>query len=454
MLFHLNRILRVRSKQSISLFLIGTLFLGSCSPLLPKNHPNLPMLSEEEKAKKMDAETLAKIKSKASAIGLRVESDRYQSELLIDKATDIAQLERQNQWIEKQFQLAGLVPAGDATSSWRQSIGLIGYHSEGMVSLNVKGKIKTLRLDQGMDLWSVSPIKDIRLDRSEIVFISAPDCRDSSTITMPDLRGKIVLLRHTPSVRASECFSWAAHQGVAALILINMPLLAQTNTAEVSSPNSHEHFILRSATDNPPLPFVMGRLSALQALPFFGLSDQDDIQHNSSSPKAKPKENLGYSIIKTPIHIELKNTWKEYSGTHIVGKIPGKRSSNTAGVVFHTQMAYLKQDPSSFVSRLSACNYSALITSAQALSLPGDTPTKDIYFVVSHIPLLSNQNDEENEVGKKWKLQNSQTQPEVLEINLNTQGLFNNHEEWGQAAAHTQSQLEKSYLLSGPWDHH
>jgi hypothetical protein len=299
------------SYKTSGIVLMSLLLLSACNTIYPKQKSENSGSAMTDKALELEAHSLAKVLAMVSPLSLRVESDRYQSELFTEMTPGSTEEERRTHWIESQFQLAGLLPGGDTPSSWRQNVPLTAYHSEGTLSTTVKGSTKTLHTEQGVALWSTTPLKEIRVDRSEVFMISFTDSVMSSIDPLTDLRGKVVLMKKTNKQSDSAQFSWAAHQGAAALILIEAPEQTGVTPALQSAQTKHDHFTLRSAFGNSDTPLVMGLINSKQALMLFGIGDKEMSDSTTSSPIRKPNQSQFISALKIPIHLLIKNTWIE-----------------------------------------------------------------------------------------------------------------------------------------------
>lgn len=449
-----------RSYKTPGIVLMSLLLLGACNTLNPKHKSEISGSALSDKALELETQSLAKALSMVSPLSLRVESDRYQTELFADITPSSAEDERRARWIESQFHLAGLLPGGDAPSSWRQNVPLISYHSEGMLSTTVKGSIKTLHTEQGIALWSTTPLKEIRLDRTEVFMISSTDSVMPSIDRNTDLRGKVVLMKKTNKQSDSEQFSWAAHQGAAALFLIEAPEQTVATPPLQIAQTKYDHFTLRSAFGNPDKPLVMGLINSKQALMLFGIADKDISGSNSLPPNHKPNQSQFISVLKIPIHLIIKNSWKECVGTNVIGRIHGSHQyPNEEALVFHTSSAYLDHGALPESSWTNASNFAALISIAHGLSKPGETPSKDIIFVITGMRNASSAIGEDDLAWKWWQLQTSKLQNEKRIFHLDMQTLFNPHRldnegAWIKASEHIKQLLEQGYLIAGPWAHH
>jgi len=448
------------SYKTSGIVLMSLLLLSACNTIYPKKKSENSGSAMTDKALELEAHSLAKVLAMVSPLSLRVESDRYQSELFTEMTPGSTEEERRTHWIESQFQLAGLLPGGDTPSSWRQNVPLTAYHSEGTLSTTVKGSTKTLHTEQGVALWSTTPLKEIRVDRSEVFMISFTDSVMSSIDPLTDLRGKVVLMKKTNKQSDSAQFSWAAHQGAAALILIEAPEQTGVTPALQSAQTKHDHFTLRSAFGNSDTPLVMGLINSKQALMLFGIGDKEMSDSTTSSPIRKPNQSQFISALKIPIHLLIKNTWRECVGTNIVGRIHGSKTlPNQEGVVFHISSAYPHIGAVSGSSSVDASNFSALISTVHGLSKPGETPSKDIIFVVTGISNASIAIREDDLAWRWWQLQTSKLQKEERIFHFDMQTLFNQHSldndgDWMKASHQIKQELEQGYLLAGPWTHH
>jgi hypothetical protein len=439
---------------------IGLLCLCACTLLEPKPiHASVnPTL---ESPQDLDVQSLNKALVMLSPLTLRVETDRYQSELFQEAFPESAEAERHARWMEAQFQMAGLVPAGDAPNSWRQRVPLTRYHSEFTFSTVVKGNAKTLLESDDFELWSTTPLKEIRIDRPEILFIPSIEEIEGNNAQKPDIRGKVILMRENASSSSTEQFSWAAHQGAAAALFIKASDSSEMNVHRQNKTSKKDHFILRAALGNPDQPLIMGRMSAQLAQSLFGVSEKNTLINMTSvksvnaTPSVMTSEN-----IRSPIHILLKNTWGESTSNIIVGKIVGNTHiSHEVPVVFTTSTGYVENYSLANSTWANASNFSALMTAAHALSQPGETPQKDILFVVTTLPHPAHETTQDDRAWQWWKAQSAlvQQSQRVHRFDMHSilgQRALENDEAWIKAADQAQSIVEQGYRQSGPWMHH
>ncbi len=439
--------------------MIALLCLSACTLLEPKPiHASAnPTLDSPQD---LDVHSLNKALVMLSPLTLRVETDRYQSELFQEASPESAEAERHARWMEAQFQMAGLVPAGDALSSWRQRVPLTRYRSEFTFNTVVKGNAKTLLESDDFELWSTAPLKEIRIDRPEILFIPSIEEIEGNHAQKPDIRGKVILIRENASSSNTEQFSWAAHQGAAAALLIKASDSSEMSGHRQNKTSKKDHFILRAALGNPDQPLIMGRISAQLAQSLFGVSEKNALNITTAksinaTPTVMTSEN-----IRSPIHILLKNTWGESTSNIIVGKVLGNTHiSHETPVVFTTSTGYVENYSLANSTWANASNFSALITAAHALSQPGETPQKDILFVVTTLPHPARETSQDDVAWHWWKAQNAivQQSQRVHRFDMHSilgQHELENDEAWIKAAGQAQSIVEQGYRQSGPWMHH
>jgi len=442
------------------LYLLATLVLNACEGLPLQHQPNNPQTRKADHTTELDQQRLAEARARLSPLTLRIETDRYQSELFFEHASENTEQERQLDWLEAQLKLAGLFPAGETPGSWRQSVRLTAYRSESSLITSVKGSAKTFQAEQGVELWSTTPLKEIRLDRSEMILISSDPDTERDAGPAIDLRGKILIMRepsHTPPLQR---YSWAAHQGAAALILIEQAEEKNITPSERSVRSKRPHFIVQGAVGNTATPLVMGRISAQLAQTLFGISENEKVDPNIHSTQATTNKNVKSSIIRSALHLVVKNTWQDCVSTHLVGKIPRNSTESGEGrIVFHSFLVHPENASFSGASLTNALHYSALVNSAHALSRPGETPQQNILFVITILPLETSKYEEEDLGLKSWQQQFKKRGDSLIDIHFNPpvnmhQQSFDNNEAWFKLANQVQALLEKGYVQAGPWQHH
>jgi hypothetical protein len=443
-----------------AMFLLTVLVLNACSGLSNTGPSVQSPTQAKDSSVELDAQSLARARAMISPITLRVETDRYQSELFFKNTQESAETERRTHWLEAQLQMAGLKPAGDTLNSWRQRVNLTAYRSESTLTTTVKGNNKTFSAEQGVELWSTTPLKEIRIDRSEITFVGADSFLEIDSANTIDLRGKVILMPEPPRSKQMSRLNWAAHQGAVALIFIKQGFINESHSEEGGIESTREHYILRTAMGHPDVPLVMGRISEPLALSLFGISNIEKKDSNADSSHNKINQSGIATGIRFPIHLVVKNTWRDCWVENLMGKISGQSDKPNGGkIVFHTRINQVDPRALGASSWQDALHFSALMNTARALSQPGETPQKDILFVITTHTLESHQSEQENLAWKSWKLQSTPLQTNSIEINFNHEGSlsqrsFDNNEAWLKLAKQVQMLLEKGYVQAGPWQHH